>query len=52
MLRDIWNLVDVNEDGLLDADWFAVAMHLTMKTKKGESLPPSLPEALIPPSCR
>ena len=52
VLRDIWNLVDVNEDGLLDADWFAVAMHLTMKTKKGEPLPPSLPEALIPPSCR
>ena len=52
VLRDIWYLVDVNEDGLLDADWFAVAMHLTMQTKKGEPLPPSLPEALIPPSCR
>jgi hypothetical protein len=52
VLRDIWYLVDVNEDGLLDADWFAVAMHLTMKTKRGEPLPLSLPEALIPPSCR
>ena len=52
VLRDIWYLVDVNEDGLLDADWFAVAMHLTMKMKKGEPLPLSLPEALIPPSCR
>ena len=52
VLRDIWNLVDVNEDGLLDADWFAVAMHLTMKTKRGEPLPTTMPEALIPPSSR
>jgi len=52
VLRDIWNLVDMHEDGFLDADWFAVAMHLTMKTKRGEPIPESLPVALIPPSCR
>ena len=39
VLRDIWNLVDIKEDGFLDADWFAVAMHLTMRTKRGQAVP-------------
>ena len=37
---------------MLDADWFAVAMHLTMKAKRGQPLPTELPEALIPPKDR
>ena len=49
-LRDIWNLVDVMKDGVLDADYFAVAMHLTMKVKKGQPLPTALPPELVPPA--
>ena len=51
-LKDIWNLVDVNKNGVLDADYFAVAMHLTMKTKRGQPLPESLTPELIPPAHR
>ena len=46
------NLVDVNKNGVLDADYFAVAMHLTMKTKRGQPLPESLTPELIPPAHR
>jgi hypothetical protein len=51
-LRDIWNLVDVRQDGLLDADWFAVAMHLAMRTKRGHELPTTIPDELVPPAHR
>ena len=46
------NLVDGNKNGVLDADYFAVAMHLTMKTKRGQQLPESLTPELIPPAHR
>ena len=46
------SLVDVNKDGQLNADWFAVAMHLTMRTKRGDSLPKVLTGEYIPPSSR
>ena len=52
MLRDIWNLVDTSKDGMLDADYFAVAMHLTMKAKRGQPLPETLTLELIPPKHR
>jgi hypothetical protein len=52
LLRDIWSLVDVKKDGLLDSDWFAVAMHLTMKAKRGQPLPDTLPRDLVPPKDR
>ena len=38
--------------GKLDADWFAVAMHLTMQTKRGEPLPKTLPPECVPPKDR
>ena len=52
VLRDIWTLVDVHKDGVLDADWFALAMHLAMKTKRGHALPPALSPEHIPPKDR
>ena len=52
MLRQVWNLSDIDKDGCLDADEFAVAMHLTMKTKRGQALPETLPPELIPPAHR
>ena len=47
----LWNLVDVNS-GVLDRDYFAVAMHLTMRTKRGQPLPTTLPPELVPPAHR
>ena len=52
VLRDIWTLVDVAKDGVLDADWFAVAMHLAMRAKRGHPLPEALPMELVPPKDR
>ena len=37
---------------VLDADYFAVAMHLTMKAKRGQPLPETLTPDLIPPKHR
>uniref|UniRef100_A0A6T9E1W8 Calmodulin n=1 Tax=Haptolina ericina TaxID=156174 RepID=A0A6T9E1W8_9EUKA len=51
-LRQVWNLSDIDRDGHLDADEFAVAMHLTrdLAGKPGAQPPASLPPDLIPPS--
>uniref|UniRef100_A0A7S4B5X4 Uncharacterized protein n=1 Tax=Chrysotila carterae TaxID=13221 RepID=A0A7S4B5X4_CHRCT len=51
-LHAIWSLVDVNKDGFLDDEWFAVAMHLTMRIKRGDPLPKELPTEYIPPAAR
>mmetsp|Transcript_44414 Transcript_44414/g.73687 ORF Transcript_44414/g.73687 Transcript_44414/m.73687 type:complete len:647 (+) Transcript_44414:152-2092(+) len=51
-LHSIWSLVDVNKDGQLDQDFFAVAMHLTMRAKRGDPLPKVLPVEFLPPSAR
>jgi len=50
VLVNIWNLADIDKDGLLDIDEFALAMYLTDLKVKGHSLPPTLPDHLIPPS--
>lgn len=52
MLRQVWNLSDIDRDGQLDADEFAVAMHLTRESTAGRSLPPSLPTDVCPPAKR
>ena len=52
VLHKIWALVDVKQEGRIDADFFAVAMHLTMKTKQGEPLPDVLPPEFVPPAHR
>lgn len=52
-LAQIWDLVDINSEGQLNNEQFAVAMHLIRQqlSKKGP-LPSSLPPNLVPPSLR
>ena len=51
-LGKIWKLADVDKDGMLDADEFALAMHLINVKLEGHDLPSELPEHLLPPSKR
>ncbi|XP_050302033.1 EH domain-containing protein 1-like isoform X2 [Anthonomus grandis grandis] len=49
VLAKIWKLCDVDRDGLLDKDEFALGMHLINVKLNGGDIPVSLPEHLIPP---
>ncbi|CAM9574683.1 unnamed protein product, partial [Choristocarpus tenellus] len=49
-LDDIWVLSDIDHDGMLDQDEFAVAMFLCCQLREGHPLPDSLPGSLVPPS--
>ena len=55
-LAQIWDLADINSEGQLNRDEFAVAMYLIrqQRSKKDgrDVLPQSLPPNLIPPSMR
>ncbi|KAJ8357680.1 hypothetical protein SKAU_G00204740 [Synaphobranchus kaupii] len=48
----VWDLSDIDKDGNLDKDEFAVAMHLVYRALEKEPMPSSLPPSLIPPSKR
>lgn len=50
MLGKIWKLADVDMDGKLDMDEFALAMHLIDIKLDGHELPALLPSHLVPPS--
>ncbi|KAI7897611.1 uncharacterized protein BX663DRAFT_490738 [Cokeromyces recurvatus] len=52
VLMQIWNLSDPNNQGKLNVDEFAVAMHLIYRKLNGYNLPETLPPELIPPSTR
>ena len=52
VLRQVWNLSDIDRDGNLDQDEFAVAMHLARESTSGRTLPAALPPNLIPASKR
>lgn len=52
VLAKIYRLADVDQDGLLDADEFALMMHLISIKLDGYDLPSSLPSHLIPPQKR
>lgn len=52
VLGKIWKLADVDRDGYLDADEFALAMHLISVKISGHDIPSILPGHLIPPSKR
>jgi epidermal growth factor receptor substrate 15 len=56
VLAQIWDLADINSEGQLNRDEFAVAMYLIRQqrgTKEGRgNLPTALPPALIPPMMR
>ncbi|KAA3677200.1 EH domain-containing protein 1 [Paragonimus westermani] len=51
-LRKIWILGDVDRDGCLDEDEFALVCHLMKLQLNGDTLPSILPPHLIPPSKR
>ncbi|KAI0015674.1 hypothetical protein F4780DRAFT_773379 [Xylariomycetidae sp. FL0641] len=53
-LAQIWDLADINSEGRLNKDTFAVAMYLIrqQRNRKDMPLPTSLPPNLIPPSLR
>lgn len=50
VLAKIWSMSDIDEDGLLDIDEFALAKYLIDLKLDGNELPPQLPKHLIPPS--
>lgn len=53
VLAQIWDLADIDADGQLNRDEFAVAMYLVKLQRGGkEPIPQVLPPALIPPSMR
>ena len=49
ILGKIWKLSDIDRDGMLDADEFALAMHLVNLKVEGNEIPAELPTHLIPP---
>lgn len=49
ILGKIWKLSDIDRDGMLDADEFALAMHLVGLKLEGHELPAELPSHLVPP---
>ena len=52
-LRQIWNLSDMDRDGLFDHDEYVVAMFLCDAViQKGRPIPTELPASVIPPSKR
>ncbi|XP_061222855.1 EH domain-containing protein 2-like, partial [Neopsephotus bourkii] len=52
VLGRIWKLSDVDRDGMLDAEEFALAGHLIGAKLEGRGLPSDLPPRLVPPSKR
>jgi GTPase SAR1 family protein len=52
-LRQIWNLSDMDRDGLFDLDEYVVAMFLCDAViQKGRPIPVELPASVVPPSKR
>ncbi|KTF78111.1 hypothetical protein cypCar_00030253 [Cyprinus carpio] len=52
VLGQIWMLADVDRDGMLDEEEFALAGHLIEVKLEGFGLPHELPAQLVPPSKR
>ncbi|CAG9793511.1 unnamed protein product [Diatraea saccharalis] len=52
VLGKIWKLSDIDKDGFLDDEEFALAMHLIRVKIDGHDLPSDLPPHLVPPSKR
>uniref|UniRef100_A0A7N6AHA3 Epidermal growth factor receptor pathway substrate 15 n=1 Tax=Anabas testudineus TaxID=64144 RepID=A0A7N6AHA3_ANATE len=52
ILGRVWELSDIDRDGMLDKDEFSVAMYLVYRALEGEPVPMSLPPPLVPPSKR
>lgn len=52
VLGKIWKLSDIDKDGYLDMDEFALALHLIQVKLEGHDLPVELPDHLVPPTKR
>lgn len=52
LLGKVWELSDIDKDGMLDQDEFCVAMHIVYQALENNPVPQSLPSKLIPPSKR
>lgn len=52
VLGKIWELADIDSDGNLDRDEFAIAMHLIRSCMNGKQPPDALSPDLMPPSKR
>jgi len=50
VLAEIWGLADMDNNGALDREEFAIAFHLCQAVRKGISLPAVLPRNLVPQS--
>mmetsp|Transcript_57308 Transcript_57308/g.161872 ORF Transcript_57308/g.161872 Transcript_57308/m.161872 type:complete len:560 (+) Transcript_57308:39-1718(+) len=48
VLHKIWNLADIDKDGLLNMYEYALAMHLIKMRLEGQDLPASLPPSMMP----
>lgn len=51
-LSSVWTMADIDRDGKMDHEEFALCMYLIQMVKGGSKLPPSLPVNLIPPGKR
>ncbi|XP_077499582.1 uncharacterized protein LOC144110494 isoform X9 [Amblyomma americanum] len=51
-LAQIWNLCDTKQNGTLNSEQFALAMHLAAERTKGAPLPAMLTPDMMPPSLR
>ncbi|KAI0698496.1 hypothetical protein BC835DRAFT_1413085 [Cytidiella melzeri] len=49
-LGRIWDLADIDQDGRLTREEFAVAMHLIRAKLAGGDIPETLPASLVPPA--
>jgi len=52
VLGRIWKLSDIDKDGMLDIDEWALSQHLIKVKIDGHELPTVLPDHLVPPSKR
>ncbi|KAI6164280.1 hypothetical protein EDD17DRAFT_1885190 [Pisolithus thermaeus] len=52
VLAQVWDLADINNDGRLTRDGFAIALHLIQGKLTGKDVPNTLPPTLVPPSMR
>merc|ERR1719343_445987 len=51
-LKTIWELSDIDCDGKMDSEEFALCMYLIEMVQNGNALPPTLPIRLVPPGKR
>eukprot|EP01137_Pigoraptor_chileana_P037475 Opistho-2@34597 len=52
LLAQIWSLSDIDKDGSLTSEEFALAMHLINRAKSGVAIPAVLNDEMLPPSVR